>query len=505
MTDPSPTPDIPQGYTIAALREFLNTTALVGPELARALASYTIRLNRPELDEIIDCTVRVTKAKSNIAIKPAVRTIFNETRAAFYQLTIEKNRPKGGDPAKASYEKVREIYAMCRTMPGQVIDLRGDRDSAILNMRSRDLDEYASNTVASCRIGSGGQLISETFYDKWVQDADRREFERMVIDKPGIAPPNCYNLFKSYAIEPKEGSCDTIKEYLLNTLCCDVIENYDYLYQWICFKIQHPGQRTEVLVQVVGGQGTGKTTLFALLKAIFGRLVALLFDDPNAVDQAFNSQVAFKAITAYDEAFYSQSGKARNKIKGMITGEDVNINKKGVPQYRHENHQGIVIFTNAGAGVGLDPDDRRQFVLRASTEHANDKAYFNKVYAAIDGAELQAFLYDALSAETPERLPVPPKTNARRDAIAETARPVEDFIHHLLDSGESHWFSFPIISKDDKKAALKTTQFNPWPFGAIAVDRENLHQQYREYMAGHHKREGLLTERQLIHSIIIWD
>jgi hypothetical protein len=51
VTDPSPTPDIPQGYTIAALREFLNTTALVGPELARVLASYTIRLNRPELDE----------------------------------------------------------------------------------------------------------------------------------------------------------------------------------------------------------------------------------------------------------------------------------------------------------------------------------------------------------------------------------------------------------------------------------------------------------------------
>jgi hypothetical protein len=130
--------------------------------------------------------------------------------------------------------------------------------------------------------------------------------------------------------------------------------------------------------------------LFALLKEIFGRHFAMLFDDPNAVDQAFNSQVAFKAITAYDEAFYSRSGKARNKIKGMITGEDVNINKKGVPQYRHENHQGIMIFTNAGAGVGLDPDDRRQFVLRASTEHANDKAYFNKVYAAIDGAELQA-------------------------------------------------------------------------------------------------------------------
>jgi hypothetical protein len=221
MTDtmadpPSPAPDIPQGHTIVALREFLNTTALAGPDLARVLAPFTIRLNPPELEEIIDRTVQVTKGKSNIAItKPAVRAMFNQARAEFRQLTIEKNRPAGGDPAKASYEKFRETYAMCRTMPGQVIDLRGDRDSAILNMRSRDLDEYASNTVASYRVGPSGQLIPETFYDKWVQDADRREFERLVIDNPGAAPPGCYNLFQNYAIEPKEGSWDTIKEYLL--------------------------------------------------------------------------------------------------------------------------------------------------------------------------------------------------------------------------------------------------------------------------------------------------
>jgi hypothetical protein len=277
MTDPSPNPDIPQGYTIAALREFINTTTLFGPELARALAPFTIRLNRSELDDLVERVVQLTKAKSNIVLtKHGVRTIFNQAKALFEEQKI-KNRPAGGDPDKANYEKFREIYAMVRTMPGQVIDLRGDGDSAILNMRSRDLKEYASNTVARLKIGPSGQLIPETFYDKWVQDADRREFERLVIDKPGVAPSGCYNLFQKYAIEPTEGSWGTIKEYLLNTLCRGVVEYYDYLYQWICFKIQHPGERTQVVVHIVGGQGTGKTTLFQLLMAIFGQQFAMLF------------------------------------------------------------------------------------------------------------------------------------------------------------------------------------------------------------------------------------
>ena len=71
-----------------------------------------------------------------------------------------------------------------------------------------------------------------------------------------------------------------------------------------------------------------------MLRAIFGRQFATLFDDPNAIDNSFNSQIAFRAVTAYDEAFFHKSHKARNRVKGMVTGEDVTINKKGVPQYR---------------------------------------------------------------------------------------------------------------------------------------------------------------------------
>jgi hypothetical protein len=494
----------PRGHSIEDLRAFLTTTPLFGSELARALAPYTIRLNPLELEEIADRVINFTKAKSNnvvVLTKLSVRSIFSEARAAFQLQTINKNRPAGSDPAKAAYEKFRQVHVVVRTMPGQVIDLRGDGDSPILNMRHRDLEHYVSNTIAEYKITANGKPVPVTYFEKWEKDAERREFERLVIDKPGIAPAGCYNLFLDYAVKPQQGSWDTIKEYLLNTLCRGVVEHYDYLYQWFCFKIQHPGWRTEVLIHIVGGQGTGKTTLFELLKAIFGHEFAMLFDDPNAVDQAFNSQIAFRAITAYDEAFYSKSHKARQKIKGMITSERVTINKKNVPQFRHLNHQGILIFSNAGAGVGLDHDDRRQLVLRSSTEHANDKPYFKKVYDAINGTELQAFLYDALNVELPERLPDPPKTAARRDAIAETASSNEEFVYHLLWEGNSHWFGYPIISQTDQRADFKKKAWNPWPLGAIAVNAEELQKVYREYMAAHHKRKDMMLPRQLTSSI----
>jgi hypothetical protein len=81
-------PDATPGFTIEALREFLHSTALVGPELARAVAPFALRLDGTEEDEVVDRIVKATKVKAGFVMtKAAVRALFNKARTEWNQRT----------------------------------------------------------------------------------------------------------------------------------------------------------------------------------------------------------------------------------------------------------------------------------------------------------------------------------------------------------------------------------------------------------------------------------
>jgi hypothetical protein len=404
-----------------------------------------------------------------------------------------------GDPCKTDYDEMRRNFVLVATMAGQIVDLRGTEYDPILSLNMAAFALQFSNAKLEIegRDKKGNPKIDLIpFVEKWKNDPERLEYRGLGIWKKGEEPPGYYNLFRGYAIEAVKGRWPRIEHYLLNVLCCGDVALYSELRTIIFFVVRNVGTRAEVAIQITGGQGAGKTTLYTIFRNIFGPRLVRLHDDPDAIHQSFNSLNEFRIVIFYDEAFFAASRLARQKAKGLVTSRDIPINKKHVPQYTIPNVSFNVALSNEPAALGLDVDDRRQLVLRASEDYIGNDDYWTKLNAALDGAELSAFLYDALTADLPARLPPPNHNQARADVIAYSRGPTESYIVHLLQTAvlPKTAKAFPIVRANELEIQRGE---NPWLSGLTAFSLDGLHEDYRMHMKDHHPRETLITAAQL--------
>jgi len=201
--------------------------------------------------------------------------------------------------------------------------------------------------------------------------------------------------------------------------------------------LQKPEEKPGIMVVLLGGQGTGKGTLFRLLRAIW-RHSTLHVSDVAHVIGIFNAALERNCIVCMDEALFSGDKKAVDRLKSLVTEPTVTIEEKYQPRRTIDSYHRFFAASNHQHFAQVDQDDRRFLFLRVSDSRKADFSYWDDLHAAIEDPVIIAAMVYALSKVDLSFFNVRqrPKTG---EHMAQKLRSLKDFDRYwyeVLQSGD---------------------------------------------------------------------
>lgn len=287
---------------------------------------------------------------------------------------------------------------------------------------------------------NGKYRNGENVADMWIKHKDGRRAGRVVYAPPGSPLrrfPDDFNGWRGFACEPKRGDWSLIKQHLKMVICGGDEAILEWVMNWAADLVQRPGQHGNSAIMLQGGQGVGKGT-FAhdLLGKMFDRRHYGHVYQRDQFYGSFNDLLSGKCLLFLDEATWGGDKKDGAILKGLITSDDLTINRKYIPPMRENSMIHLIIASNEDWPVGVDRDDRRLLALRIENPFANKANYFKPLYQEIDGGGRSALL--AALMDWPindEILRDPPMTEAKEELKVESHPPAVDWWLERLHEG----------------------------------------------------------------------
>jgi hypothetical protein len=214
---------------------------------------------------------------------------------------------------------------------------------------------------------------------------------------PKPTPPTTCNLWVGPQVQPAVGDWCFIRGFLLEVICDGDIALFRYLVLFLAHMLQRPEHKPGIMIVLLGGQGTGKGTLFQILKAIWSRTTLLVSDVDNVIGH-FNAAIERNFVLCMDEALFAGDKKAMDRLKSLVTEPTITIEEKHQPRRSVESFHRFFAASNHAHFAQVDPDDRRFMFLRVSEGRKGDHTYWTELHEAIaDPSAIAAMAHDLLS------------------------------------------------------------------------------------------------------------
>ena len=198
----------------------------------------------------------------------------------------------------------------------------------------------------------------------WMTDERRVEVEdlRYVPGGEAIVPGEYLNLWRGMGVEPEPGDVGPWLELLEHNVAEASLR--EWMVQWFAYPLQNLGAKTATFLHLWGPPGTGKQALLAPLMRIYGGNAVIIGKRELSAD--FNHIYAARQFVNVDELHGGSEAGATavaNKVKMLVTGEKIVVNKKRDPEYEIANCLQAVSTSNYLDSIKLDKDDRRCAVV----------------------------------------------------------------------------------------------------------------------------------------------
>jgi len=231
----------------------------------------------------------------------------------------------------------------------------------------------------------------------WLQNASRRQHKTLVFLPGGgeIMDGDQFNLWQGFGVQPKAGNWSLMKNHIHEVLAGGVEANAEYIIKWAAHAVQHPDRPAEAAVVFRGDLGTGKGAFGRGMLRIFGRH-GVRTQGAAVLDNRFNVHLRDCCLLFADEVDWD-SRRSSSQLKGMVTEESLFIEPKGVDATNQPNYLHIIIASNSDWVIPAAPGERRFAAFHVSPHRKDDKAYFNALFAEMDGGGLAAMLHDLLA------------------------------------------------------------------------------------------------------------
>jgi hypothetical protein len=316
----------------------------------------------------------------------------------------------------------------------------------------------------------------------WLEHWGRRQYLGGVVFRPRQkVPKDTLNLWEGYGVAPKPGgSWARLAEHIRHIICRDNDRHFAWLLDWIARMLQYPGERAEVAIVIRGPEGAGKTLLGEVLCRLIGQH-AMVINHPTHLVGRFNKHLRDCIFLLANEAFFAGDHSHVRILKSLVTDQLLTVEGKHVDVVLVANLLHIMLTTNETWAVAGSRQDRRYFVLDASDERLNDKAYFRAIWNELENGGLEAMLYDLLKRDLA-------KFDHRQRP--ETAG-IQDQKKHSYKTHEIWWEEVLQRGYVWKSRLGLEEYFQRW---MDPVTTELLYASYREDVKGRHERHPLSRE-----------
>jgi hypothetical protein len=221
--------------------------------------------------------------------------------------------------------------------------------------------------------------------------------EKTLVFKPGgTAQPHEYNLWRGFAVEASKGwqKQRRFLRHLLKVICRRNKQKFKYLVRLLAWFVQNPDKQAGVvLVLKSREEGTGKSTVSKVMLDIFGRRHGVLVDDKNRLLGNFNDWLETACFVAAEEILFAGDRKSADKMKSMITSDTIQIEGKYRTCRQVPNRLKIIETTNHDHAFAAGVGDRRHVAFEVSSEHANDRDWFDPLYDDLENGGTSEFLW----------------------------------------------------------------------------------------------------------------
>ncbi|NDB68798.1 MAG: hypothetical protein EB015_12495, partial [Methylocystaceae bacterium] len=261
------------------------------------------------------------------------------------------------------------------------------------------LSVYEFNTwLANKKVQMGDKTVALS--KLWIESRDRRQYEGVSFSPCKDLGPRWYNLWRGFTVSPadtaKHKSVDLFREHALKNVCNNDKALYNWLMSYFAHMVQKPWEKPLVALCFKGGKGTGKNALVERVGALFGPHF-LVADDSRYLLSNFNSHLESNVFFVLDEASWAGDKRAEGRLKGLITGKEHMIERKGKEPYTVSNLTRVCIIGNEEWLVPASQDERRFAVFNVGEGRRQDREFFKEMRVGMEKggyANLLRFLMD---------------------------------------------------------------------------------------------------------------
>lgn len=314
------------------------------------------------------------------------------------------------------------------------------------NVRSvGDWSHWFDNRVITLGEDEKGKPITMPLAKWWLQHSGRRQYDRIMFLPQQSTPPEIYNPWRGFAVEPAEGSCALYLAHLRDVICGGDPSQYEYLVRWMASAVQHPDEPGRVAVVMRGDPGAGKGTAAQGFGRLFGRHF-LHASSANHICGNFNNHLRDICVLFGDEVFSTHDKDHVGAVKRLITEDTLLIEAKGVDAILARNFIHLILASNEDWVVALSRGDRRFFCttvddryaeMNAATAASEKERYFNAIQAEYSSGGQAALLHYLLHVDLSGfriwGFPRTPEYTNQHELSLEN--PVERWVYDALVSG----------------------------------------------------------------------
>lgn len=253
---------------------------------------------------------------------------------------------------------------------------------------------------------------------------------------PLPTPASTLNYWVGCAVQPQAGNWSVLINYLRDVICGGDRQLFGYLIRFLAHMLQKPEVKPGIMIVLLGGQGTGKGSLFRLLHAIWPQTTLQVSDVAHVIGN-FNASIERNYVICMDEALFSGDKKALDRLKSMVTEPTITIEQKYQPRRTIKSYHRFFAASNHRHFANVEADDRRFAFFQVSETRKGDHAYWEEVHKAIDDAAVIAAMVHSLLAVDLSAFNVRerPKTQSHMDQKLRSLSGFDRYWFEVLQTG----------------------------------------------------------------------
>ena len=228
-----------------------------------------------------------------------------------------------------------------------------------------------------------GSKEKKNFLNEWVKDKERRSYNHLEFCPVIKEDSESYNTFRGF-------DCDLPYDYIHKEHAVQSFRNHIghltdhdeksliYLESYFADIIQNPDKPPGTAILLKSPQGHGKDLLMDIISKMLNISYVCRTEDIKDVLGNFNTAIKDKVICVINELEGKDGWEYRDKLKGVITTEYLNINEKGIKHYKQKNALRFFVMSNRPNPIEIAQDDRRFMVFKSHFKKPSTK-YFNNL------------------------------------------------------------------------------------------------------------------------------